>query len=273
VAYVKSQLQPDEAVILVSGHAEPAWRYYAPDTPLVRLPEIETLDVGAVLGLEAAETLNIALAGQRGAWLVQWQNQVVDPNDVVPFLLDTAGNAQPVEASFWGLGRPQHYRFFDAVRAGPGESGTAFPTELPLTAAYQGQQLNLNFGNQVELVGFSQPPCPTPLCPLYLFWRVAAPLTADLQLSATLFDRDQATPASQPLDRRLAAYDYPTFRWQPGEVVLSRLEIPALLGAPSRRLSPASGSVRRGQRPGAGCAGRGRRGPGPVGLAAAHRRP
>jgi hypothetical protein len=232
VAYVKSQRQPDEAVVLVSGHAEPAWRYYAPDLPPVRLPEIETLDVNAVLDLSVAATLNSALAGQRGAWLVQWQDNVVDPNGVAPFLLDTVGAPQPVAASFWGLGTPQHYRFFDAVRAGPGESGTAFPTELPLTAAYQGQQLNLNFADQVELLGFSQPPCPQPLCPLYLFWRAAAPLAADLQLSATLFDRAQDTPASQPLDRRLAAYDYPTLRWRPGEVVLSRLDLPALRGTP-----------------------------------------
>ncbi|MEI2688548.1 MAG: glycosyltransferase family 39 protein [Anaerolineae bacterium] len=232
VAYVKSQLQPDEAVVLVSGHAYPAWHYYAPDIAPLRLPEIETLDVNAVLDLGAAEALNQGLAGRSGAWLVQWQDQVVDPNSVVPFLLDTAGDAQPGAASFWGLGSPQHYRFFDAVRAAPDAPGAAFPTELPLSAAYQGQQLDLNFANQVELLGYSQPPCPQPICPLYLFWRSPAPLAADLKLTATLFDPNAQTPASQPLDRRLAAYEYPTFRWRPGEVVLSKLEIPADRGTP-----------------------------------------
>ncbi len=48
-AYVRSQIQPDEAVVLVSGHAAPAWRYYAPDLEPVRLPELEILDVNAVL--------------------------------------------------------------------------------------------------------------------------------------------------------------------------------------------------------------------------------
>ncbi len=232
VAYVKSQLQADEAVVLVSGHALPAWRYYAPGIEPLRLPEIETLDVNAVLDLGAANALNQGLAGRRGAWLVQWQDDVVDPNSVVPFLLDTAGDAQPVEASFWGLGSPQHFRFFDAVRAGPDAPGTAFPTEPPLSAAYQGQQLNVNFANQVELLGYSQPPCPEPLCPVYLFWRSDAPLGADLKLTAALFDPAGAVEWSETIDRRLAAYTYPTFRWQPGEVVLSKLEIPASLGTP-----------------------------------------
>ncbi len=232
VAYVQSQLQPDEAVLLVSGHAYPAWRYYAPDVEPLRLPAIETLDVNAVLDLSAAGALNQGLAGRRGAWLVQWQDDVVDPNGVVPFLLDTAGDAQPVTASLWGLGTPQHYRFFDAIRAGPGEPGIAFPEELPLSAAYQGQRLDVNFADQVTLLGYTQPPCAQPLCPVYLFWRSAAPLAADLKLTATLFERDQPEPASQPLDRRLAAYEYPTFRWQPGAVVLSKLEIPATLGTP-----------------------------------------
>ncbi len=232
VAYVQSQLQSDEAVVLVSGHAYPAWRYYAPDIEPVRLPAIETLDVHAVLDMSVAEQMNTALAGKRGAWLVQWQADVVDPNGVTPFLLDTAGDAQPSTASFWGLGTPQHYRFFDAVRTTPDAPGAAFPTELPLTAAYQGQQLNVNFGNQVELVGYSQPPCDEPLCPVYLFWRPLQPLAADLKLSAVLFDRYTDVIWSQPLDRRLAAYNYPTFRWRPGEVVLSKLEVPADQGTP-----------------------------------------
>ncbi|MCA9869871.1 MAG: hypothetical protein KC487_05770, partial [Anaerolineae bacterium] len=109
-AYVRSHIQPDEAVLLVSGHAAPAWRYYAPDLEPVLLPEIETLDVTEVLDLGVAENLNASLASKRGAWLIRWQDNVVDPNGVVPFLLDAAGDLQPVDASFWGLGAPQHFR-------------------------------------------------------------------------------------------------------------------------------------------------------------------
>ncbi|MCS6844618.1 MAG: hypothetical protein NZ528_09930 [Caldilineales bacterium] len=214
-------------MVLVSGHAYPAWRYYAADVEPVRLPEIETLDVNAVLDLRVAQPMNAALAGRRGAWLVQWQAEVVDPNGVVPFLLDTVGDARPAEASFWGLGAPQHYRFVGAV----GQE-TAFPTELPLTAAYQGQALNVNFGGQVLLLGYSQPPCAQPLCPVYLFWQALQPLTADLKLTAALYGRYTDEAWSAPLDRRLAAYTYPTFRWPAGVAVLSRLDVPADLGTP-----------------------------------------
>lgn len=227
VFYVKSRLQPDERVVLVSGHAYPAWRYYAAEVEPVRLPEIETLDVNAVLDLRAAEALNAALAGRRGAWLVQWQAEVVDPNGAVPYLLDTAGDVQPVDASFWGLGTPQHYRFAGAV----GQE-TTFPTEPPLTAAYGGQALNVNFGGQVTLLGYSQPPCARPLCPVYLFWQALQPLTADLKLTAALYGPTTDEAWSAPVDRRLAAYNYPTFRWPPGVAVLSRLEVPADLGTP-----------------------------------------
>lgn len=232
VANIRSQLQPDEAVILVSGHAYPAWRYYAPDIEPVRLPEIETLDVTAVLDLSVAGQLNTALAGKRGAWLLGWQEEVVDPTGVVPFLLDAAGDALPTSASFWGLGAPRHYRFFDAIRAGPDAPGAFFSSELPLTAASHGQLLGIDFGAQVELLGYSQPPCSQPLCPVYLFWRSLAPLSSDLKLSATLLGRNSTDAWSQPQDRRLAAYDYPTFRWPPGEVVLSKLEVAPFLGAP-----------------------------------------
>ncbi|MEZ4770494.1 MAG: glycosyltransferase family 39 protein [Caldilineales bacterium] len=231
-AYVRSHIQPDEAVVLVSGHAAPVWRYYAPDLTPVLLPEIETLDVTEVLGLDVAATLNEALAGKRGAWLVRWQDNVVDPNGVVPFLLDTVGAAQPVDASFWGLGAPQHFRFVDAVQTAADSPGTAFPTDLPLNADYRGQQLNVNFGDQVELVGYSQPPCPQPLCPVYLFWRGLAETNADLKFTASLLGSNFDDTWGQPLDRRLAAYDYPTFRWQPDEVVLSRVDVPADLGTP-----------------------------------------
>ena len=105
VAEVRSRLQPDEAVILVSGHALPAWRYYAPDLEPLRLPELEILDVNAVLDLASAGTLlDSGLAGKQGAWLVQWQNGVVDPTGVVPYLLQAAGTQEPVSSSLLGLG-------------------------------------------------------------------------------------------------------------------------------------------------------------------------
>ncbi|HSN74646.1 MAG TPA: glycosyltransferase family 39 protein [Anaerolineae bacterium] len=223
VAYVKSQLQPDEAVLLVSGHAYPAWRYYAPDVDPLRLPAIETLDVNAVLNLEsAAAALDEGLAGTEGAWLVQWQDEVVDPTGATAFLLDALGSEQPSGAAFWGLGQLRHFRW---------PADTAFIAEPPAM-----QPVNANFAGQVELLGFSQPSClPSPdgqPCPLILFWRALQPLTADLKLSAYLADA-AGQRWSEPQDQRLSAYQYPTFRWQPGATVISELPLPAAPGTPS----------------------------------------
>ena len=105
-AAVRAQIAPDEAVLLVSGHASPAWDYYAPDIPRTRLPEIDILDVDAVLGFDTGAQLGQALAGKTGAWLVSWQDAVVDPAGFVPYFLDRAGAEQPRRrrSGTWGCG-------------------------------------------------------------------------------------------------------------------------------------------------------------------------
>lgn len=221
-AFVRSQIQPDEAVVLVSGHATPAWRYYAPDLEPVRLPELEILDVNAVLdGTEAAAVLSKQLANKSGVWLVQWQEEVVDPTRVTAYLLEQAAAEQPESPSFWGLDQVRHFRI---------EPGTAIAESLaPETP------LNARFSGQVTLLGSSQPACqPTAddlPCPVYLFWQAPEPLAADLKLTATLID-GYGSVWSPPLEQRLSAYEYPTFRWQPGEVVLSRLNVIPFPGTP-----------------------------------------
>ena len=71
-AFLHTRMQPDETVILVSGHAWPVWHYYAPDIPVVRLPNIDVLDVNAVLNFaNTAVPLRAAFAketGKTGAW-------------------------------------------------------------------------------------------------------------------------------------------------------------------------------------------------------------
>ena len=122
-AAVRAQIAPDEAVLLVSGHASPAWDYYASDIPRTRLPEIDILDVDAVLGFDAGAQLGRALAGKAGAWLVSWQAAVVDPAGFVPHFLDRAGAEQPVGEQFWHLGL-RHWRLRpDATFPAAGEPG------------------------------------------------------------------------------------------------------------------------------------------------------
>lgn len=201
VQFIAAQQAVDEAVVLVSGHAYPAWRYYAPDRTVIRLPASETLDVNAVLDLRVADELNAALAGKQGAWLVQWQDEVVDPGGVVPFLLEQISQELPVDATFWGLARPRHFRW-----TGNADFAAAAAAMQPVTA---------NFAGQVALTGWMQAACGRlvndPTCPLYLTWRALTPMQADLKLTATLVDAEGHEWGR--VDQRLAAYGYPTFRW------------------------------------------------------------
>ena len=53
-AFLRERLAPDEQIVLVSGHAWPVWQYYAPDLPVVRLPDLEILNVDAVLDFDTS---------------------------------------------------------------------------------------------------------------------------------------------------------------------------------------------------------------------------
>ncbi|MGQ9490605.1 MAG: glycosyltransferase family 39 protein [Anaerolineae bacterium] len=204
-AYVRRERAADEAVLLVSGHAYPAWDYYAPDIPLVRLPEIEILDVNAVLDFSVGAQLAVALAGKGGAWLVGWQDEVVDPVGVVPYLLTRAGAEQPVAGSFWHL-KLRHWQL---------RPDAAFPAE-PQPQHLQGA----NFDHKLALVGWDDPAEGQ----ITVYWRVLNTLTQDYQVAVVV--EDAAGNRVGQWDGRPAGYHYPAFRWRPGQVLLGRYPLP-----------------------------------------------
>lgn len=216
VGYVQANRQPGEAVVLVSGHAWPIWRYYAPQTDPLRLPEIEILDVNAALNLSSAPPrLRAGLADATGAWLVNWQADVIDPTDVAGYQLAQAGEEQPVPAQFWGLGLRHYTGLEPAAIAPPANAETA----------------QARFGTVLELASFQVDANGD----LLLFWRLndtdTAPAgePADYHLTLQTFTADGLLFA-QPPDRRLTAYTYPVFRWQPGQLVLGRVPAADWLG-------------------------------------------
>ena len=98
VQYIEKHIAPDEAIILTSGHMFPAFNYYYHgDAPTIRLPDEPTLNTERVLGYDTANVLNQTIAGKRGAWVVLWQDEVVDPNGFVPMLLSSRGTEQKLE--------------------------------------------------------------------------------------------------------------------------------------------------------------------------------
>ncbi len=205
--YVRTHRQPDEAIVLVSGHAWPIWHYYAPDLPAIRLPDLEILDVNAVLDFaNTGDVLRTTLEDKKGVWLINWQADVVDPNGVVTRQLLRAATEAPINAEFWQV----HLRHF--VDLEPSAILTTPPIDHVLAA---------NFGDQLQLQGYTVAPDGD----LLLFWQLgrAPPMPRpDLHINLrtmTATDLHYADPA----DRRPADYGFPVMRWQPGQLVMGRI--------------------------------------------------
>jgi mannosyltransferase len=204
-AAVRARIAPGEAVILTSGHAWPAWDYYAPDIPRLRLPEIDILDVNAVLGFDTGPLLGRALAGKTGAWLVRWQAEAVDPLGFAPYFLDRAGTELPIAQRFWHL-ELRHW----SLRPDAHYPGGPEPSHV--TAA--------NYAHKVALLGWDDPVNRQ----LTVYWRTLNLMDRDYRVSLIL--QDAAGQEVGRWDGRPAGYNYPTTRWQAGQALLGRYPLP-----------------------------------------------
>jgi hypothetical protein len=219
VRYIQQKQEPNEPILLVSGHVFPIFHYYYPSQEgVIRLPDERTLDTTAVLGLEASETLAEALEGASGVWLVNWQDKVVDPEGVVPAMLAAAGGKpvstprfMEVRLSYWEL--PPAANFADALR----------PSHL----------LDVQFEDALRLVGWSALPHAAPVdegLALVLYWMGQRPLDKDYKVHLRVID--QAGAEGGVVDSRPTSYHFPTFRWQAGEPRIVTLDVPLQAGTP-----------------------------------------
>ncbi len=216
--FIRERYTPGDTVLLSSGHFFPVWQYYFGADNWTPLPKMETLDVDRVTDFSITPQLKQALRGKSGAWLVQWQNEVVDPNGVIPLLLDTS--ARRVEDEF-------HYGNFWGVELAYWQlpANMEFPAEFPATA-----RSNFNFGNLVTLRGWLQ--LPEDDAEATLFWEARQPLTQDYQVSLRLLDDAGVEWSAGTRVNRPAAYLYPAPRWTPNKVVAGRQTLPWLPGTP-----------------------------------------
>jgi uncharacterized membrane protein len=211
-AAVRTRIAPDETVVLVSGHAWPAWDYYAADIPRIPLPALDILDVDAVLGFDAGPGLGQALAGKGGVWLVRWQAEAVDPVGFAPYFLDRIGAEQPQPRRFWHV-ELRHWRL---------REDAAIPA-APQPAHPDGA----NYAHKLALLGWDDPARGQ----LTVYWRPLNRLTSDYNVSLILMDA--AGREVGRWDGRPAGYDYPTTRWRPGQALFGRYPLPLPAGAPA----------------------------------------
>ena len=209
--YVRQHIEPDETIILTSGHMFPVWDYYAPGLERHLLPDSPTLDTNLTLDYSIAQDLNQWLADKRGVWVVLWQDKVVDPTGYLTTMLAEVGEEQIVEQTFPRV-ELRHYRLPD----------DAFLSEQPAIA----HPARFDFGGQLRLLGYTQ----TDDQHVVLFWEALQPLDEDYRVSIVL--RDTAGQVWGQWDGRPAAYLYPTDRWRVGQVVFGRYELVPIPGTP-----------------------------------------
>ena len=100
-AYLRAHLGPDESVFLIAGHFAPVFDYYGADLNAHPLPPDPVLDIRNSLDYAAVSAaFNQHLAGGTGAWLLLWQDGIVDPTGVATALLQR--QAHELRADFTG---------------------------------------------------------------------------------------------------------------------------------------------------------------------------
>ena len=220
--FVQERIAPDETVLLSSGHLFPVWAYYFGWDNWTPLPWLQRLDVNKITDLTISEDIAAATAGKEGVWLVTWQDEVIDPNGVVPFWLDRIGE-RPVDAGdFWGVGL-EHWRINPRQR----EILVLNPITQP-AAKNQATDTVYNFADKVELLGHTQ----INDTDLVLFWRPLQPLPEDLILTLDLTDKDGHDWDKATFTGRLGSEYYPPSHWPVGEVITTRHQLPWQIGSP-----------------------------------------
>lgn len=211
VQYVRAALQPDERLILVSGHFAPVVDYYwDPDaSQRVALPDDPVLNVAHALTYEeTVPMLNAALGGKGGAWLLLWQDDVIDPTGLVPELLRRQAVALGPRAlitQFHGL-RLLHYRFFQPYRLLP-ERIPASPAQIVVNRAEVGLS---NLGCTLPMPVRAG----APWMEVWCFWQIKPfrPLDVNTQVSLRVFDAEGSLRAQQ--DQAIAPRGLPYFPYE-----------------------------------------------------------
>jgi uncharacterized membrane protein len=227
--YVRSHKGPDDKVLLISGHAFAVFAYYFGWEGWVALPDDVLLDINNVLTYSnVAPRLNQILAEASGAWLVLWQDEVVDPTGLVPALLDDVGAELPTP-TFQGLSAG------DAVELRHFVLGTAvqFPDELPVR-----HPLNQTVAPGITALGYNLPVEPLPAdaeISVRVFWQADETLQGTHSASLRLTDR-----LGQEWARRDAFLAGPYFseRWPTGTPVMGHYTVTLPIGTPPGTYMP-----------------------------------
>ncbi len=206
-AFLTQAVAPDEAVILLSGHLLPAFTYYYQRDNCYPIPPKLTPvpSVDDVLTLDVLDDLDRALAGRQGAWLVLWQDDVIDPNGVVLAAFDRLATREPVDRQFRGL-ELRHY--------------TLPPGSRLQRDRFQQTPVGATVGQgELTLVSCDLPAAVRSggTADILLHWQAARETPLDYRAELQVLDELGQVRASG--GGRLAGWMYPTSRWPAGRLI------------------------------------------------------
>ncbi|TEU14596.1 MAG: hypothetical protein E3J21_15425 [Anaerolineales bacterium] len=210
---IEEHIGPDETVILTSGHMYPVFTYYYGGHNWYPIPAERTLSTEHTLNFSVAADLNHALADKSGVWVVLWQDEVVDPNGFLLMMLEEKGELLETE-DLWHV-RLRHFALPEGVHFSS-QPDIQHPTEI-------------NFEGRIKLLGYDSR-FTIHDSRFTIYWQAEQQLEDDYKISLRL--RDEEGHYWGRLDRRPAAYLYPTTRWKVGELLFGRYPLPVLPGTP-----------------------------------------
>lgn len=218
--YISRHATPRDAVVIVAGHAMPAYDFYNTrqldvySIPPRLLPTVsdpvETDDVTGTLNRLVSE-------GHDRVWLILWQESLADPRRLTLNQLFEHGRRLGVNQGFHDLG--------------------VLLFELPPGAVFEPpraeHKLDSLFGERLRLDGYDL--WPTAVTPgdtitLRLYWRAVEPISQDYTAFTQLLGDENEIVAQH--DRRLGGDLYPTSRWPVGEPVRETYELTVHPGTP-----------------------------------------
>ena len=226
-AFLTERRTEDETVLLVSGHFAPVFAYYFGPTGWAAIPDAPLLDVRNALDYDsAAGPLNRALAGKRGAWLLRWQDEIIDPTGVARELLrrqSVAFGPDAIVEDFAGLSA-WHFRFNDVWQP--------IPERLSIVP----MQPTSDTGKQVGLMGDG---CgqirPTRVTDPYLevacLWRVQPSARLPYNAQVSLRVSDASGRRVLQADQQLIGGGLPTIRYDKPILGLYLIPLPQGLAA------------------------------------------